>query len=109
MLNLILDYTYPEKTSQVSGIPENWNRSNYNKAQYALQALSELVREIKSKYVLISFNSEGFINVEQMKNMLNRNGRLQILETQYNTFRGSRNLGNRDIHVKEYLYLLEKS
>jgi adenine-specific DNA-methyltransferase len=109
MLNLILEYTYPEKTSKVSGIPENWNRSDYNKARYALWALSELVREIKSRYVLISFNSEGFISVEHMKNMLNRNGRLQILETQYNTFRGSRNLGNRNIHVKEYLYLLEKS
>jgi adenine-specific DNA-methyltransferase len=109
MLNLILDYTYPEKTSRVSGIPENWNRSDYNKARHALRALSELVREIKSRYVLISFNSEGFISVEHMKNMLNRNGRFQILETQYNTFRGSRNLGNRNIHVKEYLYLLEKS
>ncbi|GHV85817.1 restriction endonuclease subunit M [Spirochaetia bacterium] len=108
MLNLIVDYNYPENTSKVSGIPENWNRSNYNKKDYALNALTEIVQNIKSKYVLISFNSEGFINLEQMKNMLKKIGKFEVLETKYNTFRGSRNLNNREIHVKEYLYLLEK-
>jgi len=49
-----------------------------------------------------------------MKDMLKKIGKVQILETTYNTFRGCRNLtnlaekGNRDIHVTEYLYLLEK-
>jgi adenine-specific DNA-methyltransferase len=108
MLNLILDYKYPENTSKISGIPENWNRSNYNKEKYAYSALSDLVKNIKAKYVLISFNSEGFIKLDEMKSMLNSIGKLSVLETKYNTFRGSRNLNNRDIHVKEYLYLLEK-
>jgi adenine-specific DNA-methyltransferase len=108
MLNLILDYKYPESTSKISGIPANWNRSDYNKSQKALRALTELVGGIKAKYVLISFNSEGFITIGQMKKMLKRIGKFQMLETKYNTFRGSRNLNNREIHVKEYLYLLEK-
>jgi adenine-specific DNA-methyltransferase len=108
MLNLILDYTYPEKTSIISGIPENWNRSAYNKGPNALKALTYLVENINSKYVIISFNSEGFINREQMRNMLMKIGKLEVLETEYNVFRGSRNLNNREIHVKEYLYLLEK-
>ena len=108
MLNLILDYKYPEKTSKISGIPEDWNRSAYNKENHALNALTNLVENIKAKYLLISFNSEGFINVEQMMNMLNRFGKFEILETKYNVFRGSRNLKTREIHVKEYLYLLEK-
>ena len=108
MLNLIFDYKYPKNTSKISGIPKNWNRSNYNKENYAYSALSDLVKNIKAKYVLISFNSEGFIKLNEMKSMLNSIGKLSVLETKYNTFRGSRNLNNRDIHVKEYLYLLEK-
>jgi adenine-specific DNA-methyltransferase len=108
MLNLILDYTYPENTSKISGIPENWNRSDYNKENRALKALTALVENIKAKYVIISFNSEGFISAEEMKTMLTKIGGLEVLETKYNTFRGSRNLSNREIHVKEYLYLLEK-
>jgi adenine-specific DNA-methyltransferase len=108
MLNLILDYEYPESASKISGIPDNWNRSNYNKENHALKALTELVENIKSKYVIISFNSEGFIGIEQMLNMLRKIGNVEVLETKYNTFRGCRNLNDREIHVKEYLYLLEK-
>jgi adenine-specific DNA-methyltransferase len=108
MLNLILDYKYPEKTSKISGIPEDWNRSSYNKENFALDTLTYLVENINAKYVLISFNSEGFITTRQMKEMLQRFGKLEVLEIKYNTFRGSRNLKTREIHVKEYLYLLEK-
>jgi adenine-specific DNA-methyltransferase len=108
MLNLIVDYKYPENPSRVSGIPKNWKRSHYNKINYALTALTELVSGIKAKYVLISFNSEGFISRDEMKAMLDKAGKTEILETEYNTFRGSRNLNNRDIHVKEFLYLVEK-
>jgi len=108
MLNLILDYKYPEKTSKVSGIPENWNHSAYNRRNHALHAITRLVENIKSKFVLISFNSDGFISIEEMKNMLERFGKLEVLETKYNVFRGSRNLKTREIHVREYLYLLEK-
>jgi adenine-specific DNA-methyltransferase len=108
MLNLILENQYPESISNVSGIPSNWNRSVYNKKQFASQALFELVAHIKAKYVLISFNSEGFISLEEMKEMLLKIGKVEVLETSYNIFRGCRNLSNRDIHVKEYLYLLER-
>ncbi|GHU90541.1 restriction endonuclease subunit M [Spirochaetia bacterium] len=108
MLNLILDYRYPDGLSKVSGIPENWNRSQYNKGHQAYSALTELVTNIKAKYVLVSFNSDGFIGPSEMKNMLEKIGGVEVLETTYNTFRGSRNLNGREIHVKEYLYLLEK-
>ncbi|GHV81883.1 restriction endonuclease subunit M [Spirochaetia bacterium] len=108
MLNVILESAYPKKMSKISGIPENWNRSDYNKGNRALPALTELVTNIKAKYVLISFNSEGFISLDEMKAMLHKIGKVEVLETNYNTFRGSRNLKTRDIHVKEYLYLLEK-
>jgi adenine-specific DNA-methyltransferase len=108
MLNLIINYQYPKNTSKISGIPGDWNRSDYNKKSHALTALTGLVNGIKAKYILISFNSEGFIGIMEMKNMLNKIGKVEILETPYNTFKGSRNLNGREIHVKEYLYLLEK-
>ncbi len=109
MLNLIADYIEPRNISKVSGIPEDWNRSSYNKKAKAFASFKELINKIKAKYVLISFNSEGFISKDEMAIFLKTIGNLEILETQYNTFRGSRNLKNRNIHVKEYLYLVEKT
>jgi adenine-specific DNA-methyltransferase len=108
MLNLILDNKHPERISKVSGIPEDWNRSRYNNAKSAYTAMAELVAGIKAKFILISFNSEGFISQPEMKEMLNKLGGLEALETKYNAFKGSRNLNGRDIYVTEYLYLLEK-
>jgi len=108
MLNLILKNKRPKAVSKISGIVEGWNRSAYNKKQLAYEALANLVSNIKAKYLLISFNSEGFISTDAMKSMLEQIGNVQVLETNYNTFRGCRNLSNRDVHVTEYLYLLEK-
>jgi adenine-specific DNA-methyltransferase len=109
MLNLILDYRRPERISRISGIPEDWNRSDYNREKSALRALEELTAAVRAKFLLISFNSEGFITLAEMKKMLRKNGKVEVLETRYHTFRGGRNLRNREKHVTEYLYLVERS
>lgn len=106
MLNLIDDYVKPKEVSEVSGIPTDWHRSKFNQAREALKTFEELCRNAKAKYLLISFNNEGFIKKEEMVNMLSKIGDVTVMEKKYNTFRGSRNLNNRDIHVKEYLYLV---
>jgi adenine-specific DNA-methyltransferase len=108
MLNLVLDYRPPENASRVSGIPGGWNRSEYNREKQALGTLRDLVERIRAKYLLISFNSEGFIGLDEMREMLKKQGRVEVLETGYRCFRGSRNLRGRNLHVREYLYLLEK-
>jgi len=109
MLNLIINYTEPQKISKVSGIPDNWNRSFYNKKRHAYNSFKDLIEKIKAKYLLISFNSEGFIHHKEMIDLLEKTGKLEVLEIKYNTFKGSRNLKNRNLHVKEYLYLVEKN
>jgi adenine-specific DNA-methyltransferase len=108
MLNVLLDYRKPAAVSPVSGIPSNWNRSLYNKKHMAHDALSSLVEKINAKFLIVSFNSEGFIARDRMVELLERFGALTVLETSYNAFRGSRNLSGRDIHVREFLFLLEK-
>ncbi|MCL2382070.1 MAG: DNA adenine methylase [Treponema sp.] len=108
MLNLILSYRRPGMVSPVSGIPPDWNRSAYNKKREASTALGDLVKKTRSKFILVSFNSEGFISPSEMRAMLEKAGRVDVLETTYNTFRGSRNLRGRQTHVREYLFLVEK-
>lgn len=109
MLNLLVNNQKPSTISPISGIPNNWYRSAYNKRQQAYESMQDLVQSIDAKYLLISFNSEGFIGLNEMLQLLQGVGKTQVLETKYNTFRGSRNLANRDTHIKEYLYLVEKN
>jgi adenine-specific DNA-methyltransferase len=108
MLNLINNNKKPTEISKVSGIPVGWNKSNYNKKDLALSSLKDLCENLNAKYILISFNSEGFIKYEEMVNMLKELGNVQTFDTKYNVFRGCRNLRERDIHVYEYLFLLHK-
>lgn len=109
MLNLLVDYKEPTAPSRVSGIPRDWKRSAYNRASTAASSLADLVGALRAKFILVSFNSEGFVSPEAMLAMLEPWGRTTVIHRPYNTFKGSRNLGGRDIHVKEYLYVLEKS
>ena len=108
MLNLILKNKLDVEISKVSGITQGWNRSVFNKPYSALDSMEKIICALQAKYVIVSYNSEGFITFDQMSQMLKKYGKLKTVEITYNTFRGSRNLQNRDIHVSEYLFVLEK-
>lgn len=109
MLNTIIDNKLGNNISKVAGIPDDWNKSSYNKKNQALKSFEELIKDIDSKYLIISYNNEGFISFEEMQNMLNKYGELTTKEIDYIAFRGSRNLQNRDIHTTEYLFILKKN
>ena len=109
MLNLLVEYQRPQDLSRVSGIPKNWNRSRYNQRGEVERALSELVQRCPAKFLLISYNSEGFIPPERFAECLRPAGKVTKLETAYNAFRGSRNLHARSKHVTEFLYLVERA
>ena len=108
MLNLIVNNKEPENYSKVSGIPRAWNKSSYNKKTYALTSLEDLCKKLKAKYILVSYNSEGFIKYEDMIEMLEKYGQVRVFSKKYNVFRGSRNLQKRNLHLLEYLFLLKK-
>lgn len=108
MLNLILKNKLDVEVSKVSGITQDWNRSAFNKPRLALKSMEEIIANLSSNFAIISYNSEGFIKFDEMKTMLERYGKVKTVEITYNTFRGSRNLRSRDIHVSEYLFVLER-
>lgn len=108
MLNLIANYRRPAEISAVAGIPTDWKRSDYNIRSRSLPLLRDFAETIDSRFLLVSFNDEGFIAPADMRAMLGRLGSVDVIEMQYNAFRGSRNFDNRPIHVTEQLFLVEK-
>ena len=109
MLDLLVRYERPKRISRVSGIPADWQRSGYNVRARSLSLLRELLETVDAPFLLVSFNNEGFISTDEMVAMLNEMGTVDVLETKYNAFRGSRNFDNRPIHVTEQLFLVERS
>lgn len=109
MLNLLAEYERPQSLSKVSGIPTDWHRSKYNQRAAAAETLFDAIENCPAKFVLLSYNSEGFISPDQFKAKLNELGQVTICEAPYHTFRGCRNLRARPLHVTEFLYLLRKA
>lgn len=108
MLNLLVRYERPERISRVSGIPAEWRRSGYNVRAKSLPLMRDLLQALDAKFLLVSFNDEGFIATDEMRALLGEIGSVEVLETPYNAFRGSRNFNNRPIHVTEQLFLVER-
>lgn len=108
MLNLLVGYEEPGSVSRVSGIPPGWRRSKFNQRRSALASLRELVTRIDARFLLISYNDEGFISIDEMRAMLGGLGSVEERQLPYATFRGSRNLANRSVAVTEHLFLVEK-
>ena len=46
MLNIILKNRIDGKMSKVSGIPDDWNHSIYNKIQTALDGMRDLITKL---------------------------------------------------------------
>ena len=60
-------------------------------------------------HLFISYNNEGIIPFEKFKEIVAKYGDWELLEQEYNTYRGSRNLRARSNKVKELLWLIKKS
>lgn len=108
MLNLLVDYAKPREVSKVSGIPTNWNRSGYNVKRQALPLMADLLQKLPTRFILVSFNAEGYISIDELRDVLTMQGKVDEVIAPYNAFRGSRNLRNRSIYVNEHLFLLDR-
>ena len=108
MLNIINGGKPIDIQDGVSGISKDWNKSAYNKTKEAEQSMDELIKNTNAKYILISYNNEGIISVDNFRAILSKYGSANLHEQEYNAYRGSRNLNDRDIKVNEWLWILEK-
>lgn len=109
MLNLLVDYEEPAEVSKVSGIPTGWSRSGYNIRSHSMRLLEDLLGSVDARFLLLSFNDEGFVEPGALHDLLRGLGTVSAVEMKYNAFRGSRNLANRPTHVTEHLFLVERS
>jgi adenine-specific DNA-methyltransferase len=109
MLNLVVGYQRPERISRVSGIPPDWKRSAFNSRRMAHSALEEVIARLEARFILLSFNSEGFLHLDELMSLLSRYGKLIVLEKICNTFKGGRQAAGRSRYLREYLLVLEKA
>lgn len=93
------------------GIREDWidTRSDFCYARTAPGALEEVMQAADARYVVLSYNSEGVITVEELLDILSGFGRIEINSLEYITFRGGRQSIQRRTHNTEFQIVVERA
>lgn len=112
MLNTILSYEEPQNITKVAGCPSDWQRSAYYKKAQCYNAMEDLVKNVNSKWLLISFSDEGHISFDEMVDMLEKYGEVHYFSKEHPIFGGCRNyerrMNKKGKTVEEFLYILHK-
>jgi adenine-specific DNA-methyltransferase len=109
MLNLIALNRAPTEYSKVSGIPKFWNKSAFNGRGTAYDTMLDLLRNClkKARYTLVSYNNEGLVTSDDWDRIfLELRCEVKMYQKEYDTYHGSRNLGDRNKKVVEILYVI---
>lgn len=110
-LTTLVKNVEPKNISKVAGIPDDWNKSAYNKKQTAFSALEDVIANLDAKQIIISYNNEGLIKEHEFEEMLKKyaiDGKVHKTSINYNAFRGSRNLKDRSLYTTEFLFRIKK-
>ncbi len=120
LLNSLARWDFPEVDESRSedgilqskgGIRTDWNetRSPFCSRRTAPRALRELVEAADCRFLVLSYNSEGIIPLEDLIDLLSSYGEVEISTLDYVKYRGGRQSLSRKVHNVEFQLLLHRS
>lgn len=86
---------------------DNSQKSKFSIKKEALNQLEELIKNANFKYILLSYNNEGIISLEDLEKIFNKYGKYIKYEKKYRRYKSS-NIENQENYVIEYLHCLIK-
>lgn len=106
-LNYIAKYDKDIEIYGKTGLLKDSNKSKYCQKKEAYEMLSHLVTNLQTKHIILSYNNEGIIDFEKIKELLTNLGKVILYMKPYKKFKSNDNQENENVY--EYLFHLEKS
>lgn len=108
LLNTIAHYK-PFTPKGKTGLPE-YNKSDYSSKPKVAEAFEELIKNADFKHIFLSYNNEGLLPPEQLREILERYGSYDLATTKYHRFKADKteNRNHKANSVVEYLHVLTK-
>ena len=109
LLNTIALYK-PFVPKGKTGLPK-YNRSNYCKKNEVKSSFEELIKNAKFRYIFLSYNNEGLMSKEDVKNIMKKYGKYDLVVQEYQRFKADKtqNRNHKANKTFEYLHVLEKN
>lgn len=91
-----------------TGIPADCFISPFcKKGDIVEKAFDMLFRELKTKWIFLSYNSESIVSKEKMLDIMKKYGTASVVERDYKRFKSFEY--NKDVDIKEFLFCLNKT
>ncbi len=89
----------------------NYGKSSYCKKNEVAAKFEELIKNADFKYVFLSYNNEGLMSSEVIKQILSKYGKYDLFQTSYQRFRADKeeNRNHKSNSTVEFLHILEKN
>lgn len=94
-----------------TGLPNYYIKSDYCSRNKVKQAFEILMKKAHFKYIFLSYNNEGLMSSEDIKSIMSKYGKYDLLSTDYQRFRADKeqNRNHKTDATTEYLHILEKA
>ncbi|MBQ4820113.1 DNA adenine methylase [Aquimarina sp. MMG016] len=108
MLNTIAKYDTFVPAGKTGLRP--YDRSDYCKKGEVSEVFEELIKNAKFKYIFLSYNNEGLMPETEIRQILERYGKYDLVTTAYQRFKADKteNRNHKATATTEYLHILEK-
>ena len=87
-----------------------YHKSNYCKRAKVVEAFDELIKNAQFRYIFLSYNNEGLMSLNQIRNIMQKYGKYDLQSTHYNRFKADKeeNRTHKANTTTEYIHILEK-
>lgn len=87
-----------------------YQKSDYCRKNKVSEIFEELIRNANFKYIFLSYNNEGLMSVAEIKNIMSKYGKYQVVSKDYQRFKAdkSENRDHKAFKTLEYLHIIEK-
>ena len=90
-----------------TGIPTDCFISPFcKKGKVVETAFETLCRDLRTKWIFLSYNSESIVSKKNMLDIMRKYGKVTVIERDYKRFKSFEY--NNDVDIKEYLFCLRK-
>jgi adenine-specific DNA-methyltransferase len=113
MLDIINNWKTDEQIPDTNrGQPKTWKKSDYNSFNKAEDSFKDLIVNIKSKFILLSYNNKGIIPIKNIETILKEKGKLYTFPLTHKTYNKLKGIAaykrkKEWSEVKEFMWLVD--
>jgi adenine-specific DNA-methyltransferase len=104
-LNYIALYDKSIVLTGKTALIKNYNKSDFCKKREVKQAFTNLIGDVKCNYLILSYNNEGLLDIEEIKKILLSKGSVKLYKIKYTKFKAQQKVDKK--FVEEYIWVVD--